>query len=81
MSDKVYRVLFLSRRNSARSILAEAVLNKLGKGRFVADRAAVEPAAEIDPHVVELLARTARDTATIASLLKKGRPTSTSFSP
>jgi len=56
MSDKVYRVLFLSRRNSARSILAEAVLNKLGKGRFVAYSAAVEPAAEIDPHVVELLA-------------------------
>ena len=55
MSDKVFHVLFLSRRNSARSILAEAVLNKIGKGRFVAHGAAVESAAEIDPHVVELL--------------------------
>ncbi|MGE0282521.1 MAG: protein tyrosine phosphatase [Rhizobiaceae bacterium] len=56
MSDKVYHVLFLSRRNSARSILAEAVLNKIGKGRFAAYSAAVEPAAAVDPHVVELLA-------------------------
>ena len=56
MSGKIYHVLFLSRRNSARSILAEAVLNKLGKGRFVAHSAAVDPADRIDPEVVELLA-------------------------
>lgn len=55
MSDKIFHVLFLSRRNSARSILAEAVLNKMGKGRFVAHSAAVDPAAEIDPHVQALL--------------------------
>jgi arsenate reductase len=55
MSDKIFHVLFLSRRNSARSILAEAVLNKVGKGRFVAHSAAVDPAAKIDPHVEELL--------------------------
>src|SRR5688572_27036184 len=55
MSDKIYHVLFLSRRNSARSILAEAVLNKIGRGRFTARSAAVEPAPEVDPHVVELL--------------------------
>ena len=55
MSDKVFHVLFLSRRNSARSILAEAVLNKMGKGRFVAHSAAVQPAEEIDPHILDLL--------------------------
>lgn len=55
MNEKVYHVLFLSRHNSARSILAEAVLNKIGRGRFVAYSAAVEPAAEVDPHIVELL--------------------------
>ena len=55
MSDKVYHVLFLSRRNSARSILAEAALNKIGKGRFIAHGAGVDPATEVDPHVVVLL--------------------------
>ncbi len=34
MQGVVYRVLFLSRRNSARSIIAQAVLNKIGKGRL-----------------------------------------------
>lgn len=57
MSDKIYRVLFLSRRNSARSILAEAVLNKIGQGRFLALSAAVEPVADIDPEVVDLLTK------------------------
>jgi arsenate reductase (thioredoxin) len=55
MSQKIYRVLFLSRRNSARSILAEAILNRDGKGRFQAYSAGVAPVSAIDPHVVELL--------------------------
>jgi arsenate reductase (thioredoxin) len=55
MSDEVFHVLFLSRRNSARSVLAEGVLNKIGKGRFIAHAAGVDPAPQVDPHVVELL--------------------------
>jgi arsenate reductase len=55
MSQKVYHVLFLSRRNSARSILAEAILNRDGKGRFQTYSAGVAPAPTIDPHIVELL--------------------------
>ncbi len=55
MTERVYRVLFLSRRNSARSVMAEAILNKIGKGRFEAFSAAVEPAAAIDPMVADLL--------------------------
>jgi arsenate reductase len=55
MSERSYNVLFLSRRNSARSILAEAVLNKLGKARFKGYSAAVAPASAIDAHVIELL--------------------------
>jgi protein-tyrosine-phosphatase len=54
MSLKVYRVLFLSRRNSARSIHAEAILNRDGKGRFQAYSAGVAPGSAIDPQVVEL---------------------------
>lgn len=55
MSNDVYHVLFLSRRNSARSVLAEAILNKIGKGRFHAASAAVDPADKIEPEVLELM--------------------------
>lgn len=55
MQDGIYRVLFLSRRNSARSVMAEAILNKIGKGRFEAVSAAVDPAPVIEPAVLELL--------------------------
>lgn len=56
MTERVFNVLFLSRRNSARSLMAEALLNKLGDGRFRAYSAAIEPAAEPDRQVLELLA-------------------------
>jgi len=55
MDHDVYRVLFLSRRNSARSILAEAVLNREGKGQFEAHSAGVEVASAIDPRIADLL--------------------------
>lgn len=55
MTDKLYQVLFLSQRNSARSIMAEAILNSIGSGRFVAHSAGVYPASEIEPVVLELL--------------------------
>jgi arsenate reductase (thioredoxin) len=57
MSDAPYHVLFISQRNSARSIMAEAILNQIGKGEFVAHSAGVRPAAEVDPVVIELLER------------------------
>src|SRR5215510_1756313 len=54
-SRKTYHVLFLSQRNSARSILAEAILNAVGGGRFRAYSAGVRPVQDIDPIVLELL--------------------------
>jgi len=58
MADhRIYHVLFLSQRNSARSILAEAVLNKIGGGRFKGHSAGVAPVEAVDPHVDEILSK------------------------
>ena len=55
MSDRQYHVLFISQRNSARSIMAEAILNEIGRGEFVAHSAGVRPAEAVDPVVFDLL--------------------------
>lgn len=57
MSDKVFNVLFLCTGNSARSIIAESVLNQLGQGRFKAFSAGSMPAGTVNAHVMELLQR------------------------
>lgn len=56
MSDGVYNVLFLCNRNAARSLIAESVLNKDGAGRFRAFSAGSQPAAEVHPMTLEVLA-------------------------
>lgn len=55
MQGKVFNVLFLCTRNSARSILAEAQLNDLGKGRFQAFSAGRYPAESVHPEALEVL--------------------------
>jgi arsenate reductase (thioredoxin) len=49
------RILFLSQRNSARSMMAEAIANSIGHGQFEAFSAGVRPAANVDPVAIELL--------------------------
>jgi len=67
MSDKVFNVLFLCTGNSARSIIAESVLNQLGQGRFKAFSAGSMPAGTVNAHVLELLQRNKMPTEGIRS--------------
>jgi arsenate reductase len=79
MPDHVYNVLFLCTGNSARSILAEAMLNKEGRGRFRAFSAGSQPKPDVNPMAVQVLSETEYPTEGLRSkswdeFVKPGAP-------
>ncbi|MEZ5832437.1 MAG: arsenate reductase ArsC [Dongiaceae bacterium] len=67
MTEHAYNVLFLCTGNSARSILAECILNREGQGRFKAFSAGSHPKGQVHPFALELLKKMSYPTAGLRS--------------
>jgi arsenate reductase len=65
--DRPYNVLFLCTHNSARSVIAECILNRLGQRRFKAFSAGSQPSGQIHPMAFSLLKKLNYDTSGLRS--------------
>jgi arsenate reductase len=80
MADRPTNVLFLCTGNSARSIIAEAILNKLGAGNFRGYSAGSQPKGRVNPNTIQLLQSLGYETSSYRSkswdeFARAGEPT------
>ena len=69
--SKPFNILFLCTGNSARSILAEAIMNRVGNGKFIAYSAGSHPRGEVHPQAIRLLGKMGYDSSTVKALAGK----------
>ena len=67
MNDRPYNVLFLCTHNSARSVIAECILNRIGLGKFNGHSAGSQPSGKIHPMALALLQKLNYDTSGLRS--------------
>ena len=67
VENKIFNVLFICTGNSARSVMAEAILNRAGTGHFRAFSAGSQPKGQIHPYALDLLKRTHFDVGSLRS--------------
>ena len=67
MREQPYNVLFLCTHNSARSVIAECVMKRLGAGKFKAFSAGSQPSGKVHPNAIELLQQLNYDTSGLRS--------------
>ncbi len=67
MSDRVLNVLFLCTHNSARSVIAECIINSLGRSKFKGFSAGSQPSGAVNPYALNLLQRLNYDVSALRS--------------
>jgi protein-tyrosine-phosphatase len=67
MTERTFNVLFLCTHNSARSVIAECIMNSLGQGKFKGYSAGSQPSGRVNPYAIDMLSRLNYDVSGVRS--------------